>query len=123
MFVLCLIIILSATIFSLANSENVSQLGYQCAYTNSALPFRATDQIFYQDITSNTLLIDFKAIQAQLSTIQIKQHNKIVLDDQVSDLSKNIIYEIDLMDYSKGNYTIILTTSQQKTITKQFTVK
>jgi len=123
MFVLCLIIILSATIFSLANSENVSQLGFQGAYTNITPPLTITDKIFYQDLTTKTILIDFKAIQAQLINIQIKHHNKIILNDSVSDLSNNIIYEIDLINYSKGNYTIILNTAKEKIITKQFSIK
>jgi len=123
MFLLCLLIILSATVFSLAYSENVSQLGLQSTYTNTTPSFSATDRIFYQDATNNIILIDFKAIQAQLTNIQIKQLNKIVLNDQVNDLSPNIMYEVDLMKYGQGEYTIILTTSQQKTITKQFSVK
>jgi len=122
MFILCLIIILSATIFSLANSENVGQLGFQGAYSSIAPPSRTIDKIFYQDLTKNALLIDFKAIQAQLTNIQIKQQNKILLNDQVSDLSSKTIYEIDLMNYNKGDYTILLITSQQKIITKQFSV-
>ena len=123
MFVLCLVIILTATILSLANSENVSQLGFQGTYVSTSPPLQAMDKIFYQDITNNVLLIDFKAIQERLIMVQIKQYNNIVLNDQVSDLSKNIIYEVDLTKYSKGDYTITLTTSLQKTITKQFSVK
>lgn len=122
MFVLCLVIILTATIFSLANSENVSQLGFQSTYTNTNHSPRSIDKIFYQDATNNVILIDFKAIQEQLINVQIKQNNKVILNDQVSDLSKNIIYEVDLIKYNKGDYTIILTTSLQKTITKQFSI-
>lgn len=123
MFILCLIIILSATILSLANSENVNQFGFQNAYTSAPSPLQAVDKIFYQDRTSDMVLIDFKAIQERLINVQVEQNNKIILNDLVSDLSKNIIYEIDLKKYGKGDYTIILTTSQQKTITKQFSVK
>ena len=122
MFVLCLIIILTTTMISLANSENVGQLGFQSTYTNTTTPLRAIDTIFYRDATNNVLLIDFKAIKEQLTNVQIKLNNKIVLNDQVSDLSKNTIYEVDLIKYGKGEYTVILTTSLQKTITKQFSI-
>jgi len=107
---------------SLANSENVGQLGFQSTYTNTTTPLRAIDTIFYRDATNNVLLIDFKAIKEQLTNVQIKLNNKIVLNDQVSDLSKNTIYEVDLIKYGKGEYTVILTTSLQKTITKQFSI-
>lgn len=120
MFVLCIAIILTATLFSLANSENTSQLGFQNAYTTGN--FQAINRIFYKDNATNVVLIDFKAIQAPLTSIQVTQHNKVVLTDLVTDLSNNIIYEIDLKKYGKGDFTITLTTSQHRTITEHFAV-
>ena len=121
MFIICLVIILSATIISLANSESVQHLSLQGTHTNYNLD--ATNRIFYQDKANKLLLIDFSAVKDRLVTIRIEKNNILVLDDTVSDLSKEVVYEVDLKKYGKGNYVISLTTIQEKVIIEKFSIQ
>jgi len=122
MFVICLVIILSATIISLANSDSVKHLSLQGPYNNYSLR-HSTNKIFYQDKANKLLLIDFNAINDKLIKVRIEKDNVSVLEDTVSDLSKEVVYEVDLNKYGKGNYIIYLTTIQEKLIIEKFSVQ
>lgn len=117
MLILCLVIILSATLLSLANSESVTHLSLQSNLGNYDLS--PLDKIFHRNST-NVIHIDFNAISDKLVKVQILKDQSIVLTDSVTDLSNSSVYEIDLDKYGKGSYTISLTTSKQKVITEQF---
>ena len=115
--VLCLVIILCATLLSLANSESVTHLSLQSNLGNYDLS--TLDKIFHRNSTS-IIHIDFNAISEKLIKVQIEKDQLVVLTDSVTDLSDSSLYEIDLEQYGKGDYTISLTTSKQKVITEQF---
>lgn len=120
MFVLCLVIILTATVLSLANSDSINHLELQGI---NALSYPLSDGTIFHKDKHNRLLIDFKAVKAKLVQVQIAKNNNVLLSDPVSDLSTNIIYEVDLNKYGKGTYTVTLTTSQQKVITETISVQ
>lgn len=120
MFVLCLAIILCATLLSLANSENVQHLSFQA--NTGSYDLTPLEKIFHKDVVNNIVHIDFKAVNDKLIKVQLEKNQAIILTDAVSDLSANSVYELDLAPYGKGNYTITLITSQQKVITEQFDV-
>jgi len=117
MLVLCLVIILSATLLSLAHSESVTHLSLQSNLGNYDLS--PLDKIFHRNSTS-IIHIDFNAISDKLVKIQIMKDQSVVLTDSVADLSDSSMYEVDLDKFGKGDYTISLTTSNQKVITEQF---
>lgn len=117
MMILCLVIILCATLLSLANSESVTHLSLQSNLGNYDLS--PLNKIFHRNST-NIIHIDFNAITDKLVKVQISKDQSVVLTDSVSDLSDSSLYEVDLDKYGKGNYTISLTTSRQKVITEQF---
>ena len=121
MFIICLVIILSATIISLANSKSVHHLSLQGTHNNYQL--NTNNKIFYQDKANKLLLIDFNAVKDQLITIKVEKNNILVLEDTVSDLSKEVVYEVDLKKYGKGNYVISLTTLQKKVIIERFSIQ
>ncbi len=117
MLILCLVIIISATLLSLANSESVTHLRLQSNLGN--YDFSTLDKIFHRN--SNSIIhIDFNAISDKLVRVQIIKDQSVVLTDSVTDLSGSSLYEVDLDKYGKGNYTISLTTSNQQIITEKF---
>lgn len=117
MTVLCLVIILCATLLSLANSESVPNLSLQSNL--GSYDMTPLDKIFHRNST-NIIHIDFNAISDKLIKVQILKDQSIVLTDSVTDLSDSSVYEVDLDKFGKGNYTISLTTSKQKVITEEF---
>jgi len=122
MFLLCLVIILTATIFSLANSESINRLEMQGIYNNSQIVLPNDDKIFHRG-QDNRIHIDFYAVKEKLVNIQLKKDGKLILQDTVYDLSRNVIYELNLEKYGKGEYTIALTTSLERKITETFLVQ
>lgn len=122
MFLLCLVIILTATIFSLANSESINTLEVQGIYNNNLIILPNNDKIFHQG-QDNRVHIDFHAVKEKLVNIQIEKDGQLILQDIVNDLSKNVVYEINLEKYGKGEYTIALTTSLKRKITETFLVQ
>lgn len=121
MFVLCLVIILTATLVSLANSENIPSMEVQ-GIQHGQLPIFDRGQVFYKG-HGNTIHIDFKAIEDKLVKVQVEKEGVIILTDAVNDLSSNVIYEINLEKYGTGEYLISLTTAYQKKITETFKVQ
>ncbi len=117
MTVLCLVIILCATLLSLANSESVPNLSLQSNL--GSYDIAPLDKIFHRNST-NIIHIDFNAINDKLVKVQILKDQSVVLTDSVSDLADNSVYEVDLDKFGKGNYTISLITSNEKVITEQF---
>lgn len=122
MFVLCLAIILTATIISLANSESVQHLEIQGIFNNNNINLPTAEKIFHMG-QDHKVHIDFKAVKEKLVKIQVEKEGTIILKDAVGDLSQNVIYEINLKKYGKGEYSISLTTSFQKKIIETFKVQ
>jgi len=122
MFVLCLTIILTATLISLANSESIPTMEMQGVHDNGQLNIFDSGQIFYKGY-KNTIHVDFKAIDEKLVNVHVEKDGVLVLTDAVNDLSRNVIYEINLEKYGTGEYVISLTTAQQKKITETFKVQ
>lgn len=117
MLILCLVIILCATLLSLANSESVPNLSLQSNL--GSYDIAILDKIFHRN-SNNIIHIDFNAISDKLIKIQILKDQSVVLTDSVSDLTESSVYEVDLDKFGKGYYTISLTTSNQKVIAEQF---
>lgn len=117
MTVFCLVIILCATLLSLANSESVPNLSLQSSLGNYDID--SLDKLFHRNST-NIIHIDFDAISDTPVKIQILKDDSVILTDPISDLSVSSVYEVDLNMYGKGNYTITLTTSNQKVIIEEF---
>ncbi len=122
MFVLCLVIILTATILSLANSESTHNLEIQGIYDNGNISIPNSGKIFHKG-ANNKIHIDFKAVDEKLIRIQVEKDGKVVLKDAVNDLSNNVIYEINLEKYGKGEYTVALTTSLKRKIAETFVIQ
>ena len=121
MFVLCLAIILTATILSLANSESIHNLEMQGIYDVGQINIPNSGKIFHK--SQNKVHIDFKAVNEKLIKVQVEKDGTIVLKDTVNDLSNNVIYEINLEKFGKGEYTVALTTSLKRKISENFVVQ
>lgn len=78
---------------------------------------------FYTDEENKLYFIDFEKINFNLSEIIVKNDKgDILIQDDVLDLPVNTIYEIDLSEYSAGNYHVELR-SFTKVIRKQVNIK
>ena len=79
--------------------------------------------IFLSDYEGVTLFIDFQAIKDDVISLNVIQNNKVILNDDVHNLSTDIIYELDLAKLQAGNYLVELKTAQGIAIQKELTVK
>ncbi len=78
---------------------------------------------FYQDEENQTYYIDFESINFNLHNIIVKnQSGEIVVQEDVSKLPVDAIYELDLNPYGKGEYDVELQSFTKK-ITKKVTIK
>ncbi len=77
------------------------------------------DDIFIDDVEGNVLFVDFQPIQDQVTHIRVYQGDRLVIEDDVSKLPADIIYEVDLVIMPSGLYRVELETSRQVRIAKE----
>lgn len=121
----CLTIILITTFTSLLFSETTPQLQLDGLMDGEGivnLDRPTNGKIFYQDPENKILLIDFKEVSTKLTAIKVTQEQNILMEDKVGDMAIDSIYEVDLSNYTKGQYTITLVTTEKEEITKEIAI-
>jgi len=121
----CLTIILITTFTSLLFSETTPQLQLDGMIDGEGiinLDSPINGKIFYEDPENNILLIDFKEVSTKLSVVKVTQEQNILMEDKVGDLAIDSIYEVDLSNYVKGQYTVTLVTAAEEEITKEIAI-
>ena len=121
MLTLFVVVILLTTFSTLLLAEKQPVLNLPG--TELSVSISTVGQIFYQDPDSKTLLIDFKEVDQPLARVLMSQEHRIFLDDLVSDLAVDSIYEIDLANYQPGEYMVQLLTKDAQKITKAITIE
>jgi hypothetical protein len=79
--------------------------------------------IFFFDNENELLFIDFEAIGDELKTLNVYRNDALMMEDDLSDLPDNTIYEINTAIIRNGIYTIELVTAQDIKIRKEIVVK
>ena len=79
--------------------------------------------IFFSDSENNILFIDFEAVIDQLIEVNILQGEVLMMEDDVSDLPSNSIYEINLDVIRAGSYVIELVTAEGIVVHKNIWVE
>ena len=82
----------------------------------------AFSKIFYSDYANTTLFIDFEALGNQFAELNILRDDKLMLEDNVTDLPSDTIYEIDLEVLRAGAYTLELKTPEGIKVIKEFVI-
>jgi hypothetical protein len=78
--------------------------------------------IFLSDFEGHVLFIDFQALNGDVIQLNLLHENIIIINEDVSELPGNTIYELDLEKLSAGNYRVELRTSQGIYIQKEIVV-
>jgi len=86
------------------------------------MDFFLRGKIFYKDHDNNILLIDFKEIDTKLTLISVIRNEEILLEENVSNFSKDSIYELDLNTYATGDYKVTLTTEGNEIIEEHISI-
>lgn len=81
------------------------------------------NSIFFSDSDNEVLFIDFEALGDPLLSVNILRDDALMMEDDVSDLPANSIYEINLDIVRTGNYTIELVTSDGIVVHKEIWVE
>ncbi|MEM1319792.1 MAG: hypothetical protein AAGG75_06010 [Bacteroidota bacterium] len=79
--------------------------------------------IFFEDIEGELLFIDFEAIGDGIVQLNILKGQGLMLQDDVTDLPANTIYELNLEVFRSGTYTIELVTDKDIKIHKEITIE
>lgn len=117
MLTFCFVIILISTFTSLATSKSVIKL------TDSGdLDDYHLSHIFYLNDIGNLLFIDFDVIEEDLAKVRILKEDSIVLQEDITELPSDIIYELDLSAFKADNYTVELITSNKTKIRKEVAI-
>ena len=82
----------------------------------------AFSKIFYSDYSNTTLFIDFEALGNQFTQLNILRDDQLMMEDDVTDLPQNTIYEINLEVMRKGTYTLELQTQEGVKVIKEFVI-
>ena len=80
-------------------------------------------RIFFYDNENELLFIDFEAIADDLMMLNIYRDGDLMMEDDVTDLPDNTIYEINTTVIREGSYTVELVTSNDIKIRKEILVK
>ena len=80
------------------------------------------DNVFFSDNENELLFIDFEVVTDDLLMLNIWRNGKLMMEDDVTDLPNNTIYEINTKVIRKGIYTIELVTSRDIKIRKEIMV-
>lgn len=102
-----------------ANNDNPSKV----SVTATAETSYSLDKIFYNDFENDYLFVDFESISDDLTQVNLIRDNKIMMEDTVTDLPGNAIYELNLDLFKAGNYTIELVTLQGVKIHKEIIIE
>lgn len=81
------------------------------------------DRIFYNDFENHYLFVDFETITDDLTKVNLFRGDKLMMEDNVTDLPGNTIYELNIDLFRTGNYTIELVTLQGVKIHKKITIE
>ena len=87
-----------------------------CFFSFSYLAFAQTSETstkeeftFFKDEANKVYFIDFESIDINLSEVIVKDKDgKIVLEEAVSDLPVDTIYELDCSQFENGEYVVEL---------------
>lgn len=90
--------------------------------TRNNTDYTKGDNIFFEDSENQLLFIDFEPIRDKVLHIELKRKSRTVYKENLLHLSSNSIYELDLEQFKKGKYYLVLTTSSQ-TIEKEIKIK
>lgn len=78
--------------------------------------------IFFFDDENELLFIDFEAIADELKMLNIYRSGALMMEDDITDLPKDAIYEINTTVIREGIYTIELVTAHDIKIRKEIIV-
>lgn len=81
------------------------------------------DNIFYNDFENSAVFIDFEAITDDLIMINLFRDGQLMMEDDVTDLPGNSIYEYNTEIFRTGKYTIELVTLQGVKIHKEIAIE
>ncbi|MEL6924138.1 MAG: hypothetical protein AAFO94_08830 [Bacteroidota bacterium] len=76
------------------------------------------DKIFFNDEAGTTVFIDFEVIMDDIVELNVIRDDQLMMQDNVTDLPSNAIYEINLDVFREGAYTIEIVTKNQIKIQK-----
>ena len=79
--------------------------------------------IFFFDDENEMMFIDFEVIADDLSMLNIWRNGKLMMEDDVTDLPGNTIYEINTNVIREGTYVVELVTEHDIKIRKEIIVK
>ena len=81
------------------------------------------NEIFFADNENEVVFIDFEPIADDLLMLNIFRDGKLMMEDDITDLPDNSIYEINTQVIRKGTYTVELVTSSDIKIRKEISIK
>lgn len=79
--------------------------------------------IFFSDYDNAILFIDFQALPDQILNINILRDDAVMMEDEVTDLPLNTIYELNLDVIRAGKYIVELVTAEGIVVHKEIWVE
>ena len=82
-----------------------------------------TETIFFTDPENQLFYIDLEATGEEISLLVIKQENKVVIEEDVTKLPENSIFEVNLKLLKQDTPYILELTTSFGVLTKEFSLK
>lgn len=110
--------------FSLSGMANTGNPVDQSSTIKTLLsPTYSFSNIFFEDNEGEMLFVDFSAIDDDIKTIKMIRGEQLMLEDNVTDLPADAIYEFSFETVKPGIYTIEITTNQEIKIRKDVIIE
>ena len=93
-------------------------LGPLSKVVNIVQDYYSFNKVFFNDDMGETLFVDFEGITDELKELNVFRDGEMMMQDLISDLPHDAIYEINLDVFRKGIYTIELVTNDNVKIQK-----
>lgn len=116
------ILVLLSICFNL-NATNGVPKNFEAIDIISASKPYTFNSIFFFDNENELFFIDFEAISDDLMMLNIYRDGGLMMEDDITDLPNDAIYEINTNVIRKGIYTVELVTSNNIKIRKEILVK
>ena len=117
---LCWIIMLLSTFISLANSKNIINISKNLDLLTDSYNLCG---IFYEDGKNNIVIVDLEVVEDDLATLSVLKDGEAVFRHDLKEINMELVYELELDQFTAGYYTIQLTTESDISVERPIMVQ
>lgn len=116
------LLLLACLCFSITLSANNGNPSASPVTSNLKTAY-SLNKIFFNDFENDYIFVDFEPVTDNIIMINLWRDGELMMEDDVTDLPSNTIYELNTGLFRSGKYTIELVTLEGVKIHKKHTIE